>query len=79
MQQLSHESIQEIREHFSFFDRDGNGSIDVEEFTELLKVISPDTSEAQAITGFELVDENNDSLIEFEEFLGWWQTVWYEF
>lgn len=79
MQQLSHESIQEIREHFRFFDRDGNGFIDVKEFMELLKVISPNTTDNQAISGFELVDENNDGLIEFEEFLEWWQTVWYEF
>ena len=79
MQQLNHESIKQVREHFSFFDRDGNGFIDVKEFIELLKEISPKTSDEQAITGFELVDENNDGLIEFEEFLGWWQTVWYEF
>lgn len=79
MQQLSHESIEEIREHFSFFDRDGNGSIDVEEFIKLLREISPKTTYSQAISGFELVDENGDGSIAFEEFLAWWQTVWYEF
>ncbi len=66
MQQLSKESIEEIRENFSFCDRDGNGFIDIKEFMELLKVISPKTSDEQALTGFELVDENNDGLIEFD-------------
>ena len=79
MQQLSHESIEDIRQHFKFFDRDGNGFIDVKEFIELINAISPEATEAQAVTGFELVDENGDGLIEFDEFLGWWQTIWYEF
>ncbi len=79
MQQLSQESVEEIRQHFNFFDRDGNGFIEVKEFIALLKEISPKTTTSQAITGFELVDENNDGLIEFEEFMEWWQTVWYEF
>ncbi|MFK8029728.1 MAG: EF-hand domain-containing protein [Gammaproteobacteria bacterium] len=79
MQQLSPEKIEETRQNFSFFDRDGNGFIDVKEFIELIKTISPETTEAQAINGFELVDENTDGLIEFDEFLEWWQTVWYEF
>lgn len=79
MQQLSHDSTEEVRKNFAFFDRDGNGFIDIKEFIELIKTISPEATEAQAVTGFELVDENKDGLIEFEEFLAWWQTVWYEF
>ena len=79
MQNLSHESIEEIRENFKFFDRDNNGYIDVKEFIKLLKIISPSTSTEQSVNGFELVDENNDGLIEFEEFIEWWQSVWYEF
>lgn len=79
MQELSQEKIEEVRQNFNFFDRDSNGFIEVKEFIELLKTISPATTEAQAVSGFELVDENNDGLIEFDEFLTWWQTVWYEF
>ena len=79
MTTLSHESIQEIRQHFEFFDQDGNGYIDIKEFIKLLKTISPKTTSDQGVNGFEVVDTNNDGLIEIEEFIEWWQTVWYEF
>lgn len=79
MKPLSEESLAEVKENFNFFDRDANGEIDVEEFEELLKVLSPTATEEQAKRGFELIDENNDGHIDFEEFLEWWQTCWWEF
>jgi len=79
MKPLSQESVAEIKQHFEFFDRDGNGYIDIKEFIELIKAISPKATDDQAVDGFELVDNNQDGLIEFREFLTWWRTVWYEF
>ncbi|MRX26967.1 EF-hand domain-containing protein [Kangiella sp. HZ709] len=79
MKPLSEESLNEVRKNFTFFDRDGNGEIDVEEFEKLLQVLSPDATEEQAKRGFEIIDENNDGHIDFEEFLEWWQTCWWEF
>lgn len=79
MTQLSQESVEEIKQHFAFFDRDDNGFIDIKEFIELLKAISPGATEEQAVNGFEVVDNNRDGLIEFREFLSWWRTIWYEF
>ncbi len=79
MTNLSQESIDEVRENFAFFDQDGNGFIDIKEFIKLLKTISPNATEEQAVNGFEFIDENGDGLIELEEFVGWWQSVWYEF
>ena len=57
--QLSDEKIEEIKKDFSFFDRDGNGQIDLTEFIELLTVISPKTKASHVEEGFKLIDENN--------------------
>ena len=39
--QLSESKIEEIRKDFSFFDRDGNGSVGFEEFQEMWKFVAP--------------------------------------
>lgn len=79
MKPLAEEQLAEVKSNFNFFDRDGNGEIDVEEFTELLQVISPDSTDEQAKRGFAIIDENDDGHIDFDEFLEWWQTCWWEF
>lgn len=77
--QLSEEKVAEIKSDFSFFDRDGNGQIDLLEFIELLTVISPKTKASHVEEGFKLIDSNNDGYIDFEEFLEWWQEGWWEY
>lgn len=76
---LSQDDLNEVKKNFDFFDQDGNGEIDIDEFEKLLKVISPNSTEAQAKRGFEIIDENNDGHIDFNEFLEWWETCWWEF
>lgn len=76
---LSSEKREEIRGHFEYFDRDGNGVINFEEFRELLGVISPNSKLDQALRGFVLVDTNSDGQIDFGEFIEWWGSVWWEF
>lgn len=77
--QIPMEQLVEIKENFEFFDKDKNGQIDVGEFTQLLKVISPTTTLEQGTNGFEIVDENNDGHIDLQEFIDWWQTCWWEY
>lgn len=77
--QLSESKIEEIRKDFSFFDRDGNGQIDLPEFIELLTVISPKTKASHVQEGFKIIDSNDDGYIDFEEFLEWWQEGWWEY
>lgn len=79
MKPLTEEHIAKVKKNFDFFDRDGNGEIDAEEFEKLLKVISPESTEEQAKRGFEIIDENSDGHIDFNEFLEWWETCWWEF
>ncbi len=76
---LTEEQIAAIREDFDFFDRDNNGHIDIQEFIELLSVLSPKTKVSHVEEGFSLIDENGDGHIDFEEFLAWWQTNWFEY
>ncbi|MBE1301114.1 MAG: EF-hand domain-containing protein [Alteromonadaceae bacterium] len=76
---LDQERIAQIREEFDYFDKDKNGDIDQGEFWELLKILSPKASEEQAAEGFSLIDENSDGVINFEEFLAWWQSNWWEY
>jgi len=77
--QIPQEQLVEIKDNFAFFDQDANGEIDLEEFTKLLKTISPSTEKDQAERGFSMVDENNDGHIDLEEFIEWWQTCWWEY
>ncbi len=76
---LSKEKVEEIRNEFEFFDRDGNGRIDLVEFIELLTVLAPKTKASKVEEAFRELDENDDGFIDFEEFLEWWQTCWLEF
>ncbi|WP_144395224.1 EF-hand domain-containing protein [Pleionea sediminis] len=79
LKKLPVEKLDEVKKNFAFFDRDNNGEIDLEEFTELLKVLSPKSTKEQAEKGFEFIDENNDGHIDFDEFLVWWESCWWEF
>ncbi len=79
MKPLTEEHIAEVKAHFDYFDTDGNGQIDIKEFAKLLKILSPDATEQQIESGFDWVDNNHDTHIEFEEFLQWWETCWWEF
>jgi len=76
---ISEEQLSEIKENFSFFDRDSNNEIDLGEFTKLLRVLSPTATLEQAQKGFAIIDENNDGHIDFEEFLDWWESCWWEY
>ena len=76
---LTEQQQAEIRSEFEFFDRDGNGQIDITEFIELLTVLAPKTKASHVDEGFKLIDNNGDGFIDFTEFLQWWQQCWWEY
>ncbi|WP_288739950.1 EF-hand domain-containing protein [uncultured Rheinheimera sp.] len=76
---LSEQQIAEIKSHFDFFDRDGNGRIEIAEFIELLTALAPKTKVSHVEEGFKLIDTNNNGYIDFTEFLDWWQDCWWEY
>ena len=67
--QLSDEQILEFKEAFKLFDKDGGGSIDVDELKEAMEALgqSPDDEELQTMV--DEVDEDGSGEIEFDEFL----------
>lgn len=76
---LTEQQIAAIKAEFDFFDRDGNGRIDLPEFIELLTVLAPKTKASHVEEGFKLIDTNNNGYIDFAEFLDWWQDCWWEY
>ncbi|MGQ8363862.1 EF-hand domain-containing protein [Glaciecola sp. 1036] len=76
---MTEEEIASIRKDFDFFDRDQNGQIELSEFIDLLTILSPKTKASHVEEGFNLIDENGDGYIDFEEFLHWWQECWWEY
>ena len=79
MKELSEQKAREVRESFVYFDRDHNGFIVFDEFTELLRVISPESTVQQAAEGFSIIDTDSDGHIGLEEFIAWWRTTWWEY
>ncbi|MFT4994339.1 MAG: calmodulin [Paraglaciecola sp.] len=76
---LAAEKVAEIRKEFDYFDSDGNGTIGLTEFIELLTILSPKTKASHVQEGFSLIDKNNNGSIDFPEFLEWWQSSWWEY
>ncbi len=61
-----------VRDTFRAFDADGGGTIDPEEFRHLCKRISPTMGEEDITEALEVIDEDGDGEITFEEFEVWW-------
>ena len=74
--EINHSEISEIKDHFDFFDRDGSGLIDLDEFCQLLKILAPEASQDNAVRGFATIDVDNNEQIDFAEFLDWWKMNW---
>lgn len=64
--------MQALREAFDRYDRDGDGSISVAEFAELLAELGEDLSREEQLLAFDATDRDEDGAIDFEEFAAWW-------
>jgi len=69
---LSEDEMAEIREIFSHYDADGNGTIERSEFANLLRALDADMSEEEVSAGLEALDDNHNGRIDFDEFVAWW-------
>lgn len=72
MVDMSEDSLAEIREIFSHFDRDANGSIDIGEFDALLRALDAQASDEETKAGLEALDADGNGKIDFDEFVAWW-------
>lgn len=66
------EQLDELRETFEYNDRDGDGSIELDEFKSMLEELESGMSGEEARLGFRDIDTNDDGLIDFDEFVAWW-------
>ncbi|MCA9526517.1 MAG: EF-hand domain-containing protein [Myxococcales bacterium] len=70
---MSADDLDELRELFDFYDRDGNGVIDRDEFARLCRALDDGFSEDELAAGLDAIDGNHNGVIEFSEFVGWWR------
>jgi hypothetical protein len=73
MTPFDHEKLEELREAFEFNDLDGDGSMELGEFREMLRNLDSGMSAAETAAGFAAIDANHDGVIDFDEFLAWWR------
>ncbi len=66
------EELDELREAFDYNDRDGDGRIQLDEFSAMLDEREADMSAAEVEIGFKDIDTNDDGLVDFQEFVAWW-------
>lgn len=68
-------SSEELEETFDHFDDDDNGSIDREEFGNLMDALGADMSDSELDFGFSVIDTDDNGTIDFGEFEEWWQEL----
>jgi Ca2+-binding EF-hand superfamily protein len=66
------EELDELRETFDYNDRDGDGRIQLVEFSAMLDELEAEMSASDIEIGFKDIDTNDDGLIDFGEFVDWW-------
>ena len=63
---------QELKQTFEHFDRDGNGTIDFSEFSELLNSLGSEMDDESLRIGFDVIDSDHNHQISYDEFSSWW-------
>lgn len=64
-------SSEELRETFDHFDVNGDGKIDLTEFTQLMAALDAAESEDELVIGFQAIDADGNGQVEFDEFASW--------
>lgn len=65
---LTNEQLEDIKETFNTFDKDGDGSITTKELGAVIKSMGQNATEAEIQDMINDMDENGDGIITFEEF-----------
>jgi Ca2+-binding EF-hand superfamily protein len=67
-------AFDEMKETFEHIDKNGNGSIEFEEFMALMLGMDRAQSEGTLRAQFAAIDANRDGRIDFDEFRAWFGT-----
>jgi calmodulin len=68
-----HEERKEVQALFAQADSDDDRRINFIEFQELLENLESEMNADEARIGFDVIDTDGNGLIDFDEFLAWWQ------
>jgi calmodulin len=66
-------SDEELAENFEYFDKDGNGQLNREEFGELMSALGAAEPGEDPSRGFSSIDTDGSGGIDFEEFARWFR------
>ena len=66
---LTKEQLNELKEDFKDFDKDGNGTISAEEFRSFIKKHNKDMTDIEIEMGLIMMESSGDGKVNFEEFL----------
>lgn len=66
---LNEDQIYEIKEAFSLFDKDGNGTINCKELGMVMRALGQNPTEEELQDMINEIDDNQNGFIEFPEFL----------
>jgi len=72
MSNLSNEEIERIKSIFNQFDRNNNDTIEKTELKTLSIALNDPLSQAELIDFFKQIDENNNGIISWDEFIRYW-------
>ena len=61
----------ELRQNFDHFDANGDGKIDLVEFTRLMDALGACEPGEDPLIGFRAIDADGSGIIEFDEFEAW--------
>ena len=62
---------EELRENFDYFDANGDGKLDLGEFTGLMKALDALEPGESAALGFRAIDADGSGEVEYDEFVRW--------
>ncbi len=68
---MSDISIEELRENFDFYDKDGDGKLGRDEFAGLMETLGMIEPGENPSRGFSAIDTDGSGQIEFDEFVNW--------
>mmetsp|Transcript_19810 Transcript_19810/g.42676 ORF Transcript_19810/g.42676 Transcript_19810/m.42676 type:complete len:82 (+) Transcript_19810:130-375(+) len=64
---LTEEEIADLKEAFSMFDIDGDGTVTLTELKEVMRSLGQNPTDAELVEMINSVDDNGDNEIDFEE------------
>lgn len=73
LQKIDPEELAEIRSEFDLCDLDSDGRLDLDEFYNFVRRLTPEASDEEIEIGFLEIDTSRSGWIEFDEFVDWWE------